>query len=279
MQWIATPLLMMTTAGLFAWSATHAQQTLPVRVDRGLEVRRVAGQVARTQSTGSRPAQVGDFLASVGDGIMTQKASEATLFVDTGIGVVDVSESTNLTIQELAIAPDNGRITRLFVSQGQARLKVRRFTHRGSKLEIRTPVSLSGVRGTEFGLAIQPNGKTGLAVLQGQVESSAQGRALAVNSGFQNFTLPGESPSTPVPLRDDTRLTYSFRRVIQGGLRKVQLTGQVDPVNAVFVNRVPQVTDRNGRFVTSSELFPPPLFQVVVRTPLSKEQQYDLVFR
>jgi len=271
--------LVATSAVLFALSVTHAQQSFPVRVDRGLQIRSLTGQVSRIQGVGSRLARVGDFLTAVGEGVVTQKSSGAVLFVDTGIGVVDVSESTNLVIQELAFAPDNGRITRLFVSQGQARLRVRRFTHRGSKIEIRTPVSLSGVRGTEFGVAVQPNGKTGLAVLDGQVESAAQGRSLAVNQGFQNFTMPGEPPSQPVPLRDDTRLGYSFQRVIQGGIRKVRLAGQVDPVNAVFVNQVPQVTDRTGRFITDLELFPPPLFQVRVRTPLGKEQQYDLVFR
>ncbi len=276
---VAIGLLTLKTASLLVLANGYAQQSLPVRVDRGLEVRSLAGQVSRFQKTVSQPARVGDFLRAIGDGLITSKGAKAILFVDTGIGVVDVAENTNLVVQELSFAPDNGRITKLFVSQGQARLRVRPFTHRGSKLEIRTPVGLSGVRGTDFGIAVQPNGKTGLAVIQGQVSSEAFGKAVAVNGGFQNFILPNEPPSPPVPLRNDTRLVYSFQRIIQGGIRKVQLNGQVDPVNAVQVNGVPQVTDREGRFKTQLEIFPPPLFQVLVQTPLGKEQRHDLVFR
>lgn len=276
---IAIGLTTLSVFSLLALTSGYAQQSLPVRVDRGLEIRSLAGQVNRLQKVSSKPARVGDLLQAIGDGLATGKGSKAVLFVDTGIGVVDVAENTNLVVQELSFAPDNGRITRLFVSQGQARLRVRPFTHRGSKLEIRTPVGLSGVRGTEFGVAIQPNGKTGLAVLEGQVASAASGKEVAVDGGFQNFTLPNEPPSSPVPLRNDTRLTYSFQRVIQGGIRKVQLSGQVDPVNGVQVNGVPQVTDRTGRFKTALENFPPPMFQVLVQTPLGKEQRYDLVFR
>ncbi|MBF2027068.1 MAG: FecR domain-containing protein [Oscillatoriales cyanobacterium C42_A2020_001] len=276
---IAIGLITLGIISVLALTNSYAQQTLPVRVDRGLEVRSLVGQVNRLQKAGVKPARVGDLLQVIGDGVATSKGAKAILFVDTGIGVVDVAENTNLVVQELSFAPDNGRITRLFVSQGQARLRVRPFTHRGSKLEIRTPVGLSGVRGTDFGIAIQPNGKTGLAVMEGQVASAALGKEVGVAGGFQNFTLPNEPPSAPVPLRNDTRLTYSFERVIQGGIRKVQLIGQVDPVNAVQVNGIPQVTDRTGRFKAALEFFPPPTFQVLVQTPLGKEQRYDLVFR
>jgi FecR protein len=180
----------------------------------------------------------------------------------------------------LDIAPDNGRITRLDVLAGNARLRVRRFTHEGSKLEIQTPVGLSGVRGTVFGVAVQPNGKTGLAVSQGAVKSAAQGKAVAVPSGFQNFTLPGEAPSTPVKLTNDTSLRYEFEKIIEGNVRKVRLSGQVDPVNSVIVDGVPQLTDRTGKFRADLRLVPSYLkIQVVVMTPLGKQETYGLALQ
>ena len=257
-----------------------AQQVTRVRVDRWLAVGTLSGPVTRQQGNQSQPAQVGDRLQSVGDGITTEDGANASLDVDTGIGTVYVSEGTKMRVQGLEVAPDNGRITRLQVLRGQVRLKVRRFTHGGSRLEIQTPSGLSGVRGTEFGVAVQPNGKTGLAVLSGKVVSTAQGKNVPVDRGFQNFTIPGEPPSAPQPLRDDPSLQYKFETSIEGGVRRVQVVGQVDSVNTVMVAGVPQSTDRTGRFRTDVKLVPSYFkIQVIVRTPLGKQKVYDLALR
>lgn len=257
-----------------------AQQSLQVRVDRWLKVESITGKVNRSQGVTTQTAQVGDRLEFVGDSITTGKNSTSTLLIDTGVGSISLSENTRLSIQSLAFAPDNGRITRLEVTGGQARLRVRRFTHRGSQLEIRTPAGLSGVRGTDFGVNVQPNGKSGLAVSQGKVVSSAQGASIGVPAGFQNFTIPGEPPSTPTPLREDTRIQYHFRRVIQNGVRLVQLVGRVDPVNSVIVEGTPQSTDREGEFVTVLRPLPNSLtIRVVIITPLGKKQIHDLAYQ
>uniref|UniRef100_A0ACD5H295 FecR domain-containing protein n=1 Tax=Desertifilum tharense IPPAS B-1220 TaxID=1781255 RepID=A0ACD5H295_9CYAN len=50
---------------------------------------------------------------------------------------------------------------------GQARFRVRRFNHPGSSLEIETPAGSSAVRGTEFGVSVHPDGKTGIATREG----------------------------------------------------------------------------------------------------------------
>ena len=254
-----------------------AQQSLQVRVDRWLEVRQVTNAVTFIHDSTHRAAQVGDRLQAVGDSIITGKLSSAILFVDTDAGVVELAEQTTLRIRTLAIAADNGRITRLDVPTGNARLRVRHFTNQGSELEIRTPVGLSGVRGTIFGVAVQPNGKTGLVVSQGAVKSAAQGKAVNVAGGFQNFTLPGEAPSKPVKWTNDVSLRYEFEKIIERGLRKVRLMGQVDPVNSVTVDGVLQVTDRYGTFRTDLRLVPSYLrMQVVVTTPLGKQEIYAL---
>lgn len=257
-----------------------AQQSLQVRVERWLGIQRIAGSVNRYQRGNSQSARVGDRLQVLGDGIATGKNSAATLIVDTGIGTISLSENTRLQIQEMSFAPDNGRITRLEVISGQARLQVRRFTHRGSKLEIRTPAGLSGVRGTDFGVNIQPNGKTGLAVPEGEVVSFAQGQAVSVPQGFQNFTIPGEPPSTPTPLKEDTGIQYYFREVIEGRVRKIRLVGKVDPVNSIVVEGNPQDTDREGQFTTDLRLLPNAFkIQVEVITPLGKREVHVLAYR
>lgn len=252
-------------------------QSVRVRVDRWLSVKQAIGTVIYQRGMSARPAQIGDRLQSSGDQIITGARSTATLSVDTGIGVIDVLENTVLQIRGLEVAPDNGRITRLQVPRGQVRLKVRRFTHRGSQIKIETPAGTSGVRGTEFGVMVHPNGKTALVTLSGAVSSSAQGKTVLVKRGFQNYIIPGEAPSAPVPLRNDTSLVYRFEKVVAGNIRKVRLVGKVDAVNQVFVGGVPTTTDRNGWF--RSDQFSVPSYlqiQVVVITPLGKKEVYEL---
>lgn len=265
---------------LLSLSPAGAQSVTRVRVDRWLTVGALNGSVTRQQGNQSQPARLGDRLQSVGDGLTTSETATASLDVDTGIGTVYVSEGTKMRVQGLEVAPDNGRITRLQVFRGQVRLKVRRFTHGGSRLEIQTPSGLSGVRGTEFGITVQPSGKTGLAVLNGKVVSAAQGKTVPIDRGFQNFTIPGEPPSAPQPLRDDPSLKYTFEPSIENGVRRVRLVGQVDSVNTVTVAGVPQSTDRTGRFRTDVKLVPSFFkIQVIVRTPLGKQKVYDLALR
>ncbi len=252
-------------------------QSVPVRVDRWLMLRQLSGRVMFHQESRSRPARQGDRLQQVGDGITTDGGAAATLEVDTGIGFVNVAERTEVRVQSLAVAPDNGRITRLLVPKGQVRLQLRRFTHRGSELEIRTPAGISGVRGTEFGVTVQPNGKTGVATLTGRVETMAQGQSVNVAAGFQNLILPGEIPSPPVPLRNDTGLRYQIERRIVNNVRRQRLVAQVDPVNTVSVEALPINIDRNGRFAIDLPVASRLRIRVKVITPLGKTQVHEVV--
>ncbi|XHX77884.1 MAG: FecR domain-containing protein [Stenomitos frigidus ULC029] len=257
-----------------------AKQSLQVRVNRWLEVRQITNDVTFERGAMRRAAVVGDRLQAVGDRLITGRNSAATLFVDTGVGVVEMAEKTTLRVRRLDVAADNGRITRLEVLIGNVRLRVRPFTHKGSQLEIQTPVGVSGVRGTKFGVAVQPNGKTGLAVLEGRVVSAAQNQAVRVAQGLQNFTMPREAPSTPVKLKDDTSLRYDFELIVERGVRLARLRGQVDPVNNVTVDGVPQVTDRQGVFQSNLRSMPSYLrMQVIVTTPLGKTKTYALALQ
>ena len=255
----------------------QAQKLVPVRIERWLQVQQIQGQVTYQQGATSRPARVGDRLQAIGDGIITRPKSGTTLLVDTGIGLIDVLENSRFTIETLGLASDNGRVTRLRVNQGQVKLRLRAFNHRGSRLDILTPAGVSAVRGTEFGLVVHPSGKTALATRSGRVETSAQNTTIMVPAGFQNFTIPGEPPTPPVPLRDSTELRYRLERVIERGQRTIQIMGQVDPVNIVLVGEAPQSTDRNGQFAVTVPLLTRPLpLRITVITPLGRQQVYDL---
>jgi len=166
-------------------------------------VQQIQGEVTVLRSQGSAPAAQGDQLSAVGDGLRTGDRSTAVLELDTDVGFLDVSEGTELRIRRLEMTADGGRITYLALPQGQGRTRLRRFTHQGSEFKIETPAGMTGVRGTEFGVSVQEDGKTSIATLTGAVDTTAAGTTVAVPAGFQNLMQPGEPPTEPVPLRDD----------------------------------------------------------------------------
>jgi hypothetical protein len=260
----------------FAMRSVVAQSNLAVQVNRWLQLQNLSGQVSFISGGQTRAAQSGDRLAQPGDGVATGQQSMVQLALDTGIGFVDVTEQTRLFIQEMRLTSTQGRITRMKVTQGRAKLKLRRFTNPESRFEIETPAGISGVRGTEFGINVQPDGKTAVAVLEGKVDSSAQDKTVGINGGFQSFTIPGEPPSDPVPLRDDPGLTYTLDRTIVNGNRQLALRGQVDTVNAVFIAGKPVSVDRKGEFVVPLRATSHPKIKIQVVTPLGKTQNYSL---
>ena len=217
---------------------------------------------------------MGARLQSVGDGIRTGAKSSTVLAVDTGIGFVRVSENTDLRVQQLEKLANGGQITRLEVTGGQARLQVRKFTNPSSKLEVQTPAGLSAVRGTQFGVSVQPDGKTGVATLEGKVAAIAQGDSVPIQAGFQSLVVPGSPPDPPTPLREDTRLQLQLLESVGGN--QARIIGQVDAVNLVLINDQPLILDRSGQFDVKVPLPSDRRIRAVVTTPLGKQQIYEL---
>lgn len=260
-------------------AVTASARPLKVRVNRWLELRRLSGTVNFLQSGQWRQAQVGQRLESVGDGLRTGPGSLARLAVDTQVGFVSVSQNTTLSITELYTTPRGGKVTQLEVSRGgQARIFVRQFTNPDSRLEIRTPAGVNGVRGTDFGMTTQPSGRSSLATEEGSVVSGAQGLSVPVDAGFQNFTIPGEPPSEPVPLTDDPGLNlFRIERQSREGISIVVLEGSTDPVNLLVVEDETQEVDPEGNFALELPLREDRRIEMTVTTPLGKMQPYEVV--
>jgi hypothetical protein len=250
--------------------------TVTVRVERWLALQQLTGTVFYLYNGGSRSARQGDRLQNVGDGVMTERAASAKLEIDTQIGTMTVEEDTHVAIQALETTPSDGRLTRLKVDRGRVRLQIRAFNNPDSRLEIETPAGVSGVRGTDFGLVVQPDGRMGVATLEGNVVTEAQGQAVEVPAGFQNITLPGEPPSTPVPFINEPRLDYQVERIVRRGVRRIRLVGQVDPTSTVLYKDEPQTLDRDGKFSLLLPARSRLKVQITVVTPLGRTQTYDL---
>ena len=258
---------------------SYSQSQVQVKTNRYLQVDQVRGTVIFRNQNVNRPARNGDRLTNVGDQIITNGNSTATLTIDTGVGVVNVFENTLVRINALQITSDDGRVTSLQVPQGKVRLQIRKFTNVSSLFNLQTPAVVAGVRGTEYVVNVKDDGRTVLSTFEGAVQTEAQNTGVLVKSGFQNQTIVGEPPSIPTPINENGKLSYQVLKLFEYDGRKVILEGNVDFANTVSIDGIEQNVDRNGRFrtvVATNSIYRNEIL-VTVSTPSGKRYIYQLL--
>ena len=246
-----------------------------LRGDRWLAIADLTGDVQFITGEQRRAARQGDRLASVGDTLITRANASAKLTVDEAVGSVTMAQNSHLRIQSLSITQNGGRVTELAVISGQVRLRVRPFTNPESRLEIYTPVGVSGVRGTDFGVTVQPNGQTAIVTETGSVAATAQGETVLVEAGLQSIIRPGEPPTPTEAFRDDPTLQIDQLSAIAQSVARI--VGSTDPVNIVKVNGETQSFDEAGRFDLEVSISRDRRIQAEVTTPLGAQQEYQLL--
>ena len=255
---------------LLTFSIPLLARDIQLPASRFVEVRQIRGTVTYQ----GRPARVGDRLTSRGQQISTGRQSSAVLAVDSGIATINVAELTTVQVQGLSIAANGGRVTRLSVPRGQARVQARPLTNPNSRLEISSPAGVTGVRGTEFGVGVGPNGKTGVSTLEGAVATTAKGRTVTVNGGYSSLVFPGEPPTPPKLTQEN--LKYELISLAAINQNRVRLICTVDPLNLIFLNDQPLEMDKTGKIDT---ILPRPAnsdYRIVIRTPLGKEEYHEI---
>ena len=123
-------------------------------------------------------------MTKFGQQIATGANSSAVLAVDTAIATINVSENSILQVKNFSLAAKGGRVTVLGVPKGQVRIQARTLKNPNSRLEISSPSGVAGVRGTVFGVAVDPKGKTGISTLEGAVATTAKGQTVRINGGY-----------------------------------------------------------------------------------------------
>ena len=257
--------------GLVGSATLHAQTLRTPASQRWLEVRQVNGTVTY-RSASSRAARVGDRFEKVSDRLTTGARSSAVLAIDDGIGFIQVSENTDLQIKKLQVQLGGGKITEIQVNRGQARLNVRRFTNPQSRLKINTPAGVAAVRGTEFGITVDSQGRSAVAAASGLVDVEAQNKTVSITSNQFSTIVPGQAPT---PARTLTRnLLLEVQSIIPQGNNQLIFQAVTDAPNLVFVNGQETFVDQNG-IVTGVVTTPiDKKFTIVVRNPLGNTQQY-----
>jgi hypothetical protein len=253
-----------------------ADASLRFQVVRALEVSDLTGTVMVRLDGKLEAAKVGQRLQKVGDRIETQAGAKAVLRLDTQAGTIELAPNTLLRIEHIAVSPKGGYQTQLFLERGQAKVKVKKFENLDSSLEIQTPAGVSGVRGTEFGLTVQPNGDTGIGTQAGKVLVTGQGQSVEIPAGYQTLLRLGRTPESAKALIDRPQL--KLRWLTQTQMGAIRLAGQIDPINLLLVNQVAYPLDAQGCFdviLPGPQGWQSPLTATVI-TPLGQQQRYEL---
>lgn len=225
-----------------------------------------------------RQAKVGDRISRPGEGIRTGANSSANLATDNGIANSRMSQNSNLSIKNLGRQRNGATNTELRMNQGQVRSKVRRFTNPRSNFRIETPTGVAGVRGTEFVVIVQPDGETqvitvdGLVAVTGGTEN--QQVTEEVSAGNYAIVRSGNPPTKPTAFNSNARV--SLEVLPAPNIGKVRVSGEVNPINSVFLAGESLPVNSNGEFETIVAFPAEGILSLVVRTPLGEEQVYEL---
>ncbi|MEG4066565.1 FecR domain-containing protein [Microcoleus sp. Pol11C2] len=278
---------------------------------RSLEIEEIRGTV----SFKGRPAVVGDRLLAPGDEIITGPNSTARLGIDNNVGTVEVGEKTAVRISNLSSSAGGEKDTAIFVSRGRVRLSIgktaattpaahtstiippnhivalntfsglgkssqiaqQKKSAKTAPVRVETPEGVAGVRGTSFGVSVG-GGKTAVETIEGAVVvSDSADSEVIVNSGNSTTIFPQTSPVTPSASPRLAQL--KVRRLLRLSANIYSLSGQINPIDTVYVHNEEIKIDRNGNFKIQGILPPSRRLKIVVRGPSVTERHYSFAVR
>jgi hypothetical protein len=241
--------------------------------ERFVEVRQVEGTVTYN----GEPVALGTRLpvSSTGADLVTADGATAELVVDDGIGTIDVSESTQLSVSGLNILRSGGKTTELSLNKGKVKVKVRDFNNPDSRFEVKTPSGSAGVRGTEFGTLVQGDGETRLAVASGRVQLGAQNDSVLVEPGYSSIIRPGQGPTPPRLVFGNTQVSLEVLSGEDEG--KIRVKASVNPVNSVFIEEQEVMLSETGELNEVVDQPEDGRLNVLLVSPLDTQQLYQLI--
>lgn len=130
---------------------------------------RVSGAEGAEDPAAWEPAEAGMTLLA-GSKVKTDKEGTADLLFEDGTAV-HIDKGADFELTE-AREEDRGRIWKIRLWAGRLLSQVVKGP-RPARYQVRTPVAVAAVRGTEFVADVSESGGTGVAVFEGEVESQA----------------------------------------------------------------------------------------------------------
>ncbi len=151
-----------------------------------LMVKRADGRVDQLKGKGSLPLYEGDECK-------TEKASKASIRLADGTQVA-MNEETTFRVQ---VRRERAKgITRIFkLLIGEMWIK----TAEPVPIEVETPVATAAIKGTEFNLRVQPDGKSILTVIEGLVEFGTPFGTCPIRTATVSYGERGKKCTKPAP--------------------------------------------------------------------------------
>lgn len=178
----------------FGWIASRWAGTL-VLLQKGATCINVPRD-ANILRDGKEEALVQGAEISSGDVIETGGSGKVSLSLPDGSGLKLLADTS---VELLELLESNA--IRLTLQSGSMWLYVMslRLSISREKFEVKTPIAIAGVRGTEFTIEVAEDGTTTLTVLEGIVEFSdlAQTKTVTVGQNQTSTMTPGGLPSDP----------------------------------------------------------------------------------
>jgi len=151
-----------------------------------LMVKRADGRVDQLKGKGSLPLYEGDECK-------TEKASKASIRLADGTQVAMNEETTFLVQARREKARGITRIFKLLI--GEMWIK----TAEPVSIEVETPVATAAIKGTEFNLRVQPDGKSILTVIEGLVEFGTPFGTCPIRTATVSYGERGKKCTKPAP--------------------------------------------------------------------------------
>jgi hypothetical protein len=129
-----------------------------------------------------------------GDTIKTGPNSRAGLVLKDG-GEIKISQNTVLTVDKTVIMMGQMR-SRINLNKGKIYNKVYGLR----KVDIKTPIAVCAVRGTEYQTEVEEDGATAVIVVAGTVSVENEFGSVLVSPGQMSQVKPGKAPEPPQKL-------------------------------------------------------------------------------
>lgn len=163
------------------------------------------------------------------------------------------------------------------VDSGEAPLLAQRRPRRNYPVRVETPAGIAGVRGTSFGVNVGPDGKTGIEIIKGSIAAIAQDEEVIFQGGESVVILPGESPAQPSPWQSTELARLRIRSLVRTSPSSAIVSGQVNPMDIVFLNGKPIEIDSEGKFKVAVALPSSHRLNFVVQGPAVRARSYRIV--
>jgi len=167
------------------------------------DITEIEGKVViiRAKDGGEEKAVKGSILEE-GDKVKTFFASTAKVKLTDG-SVIDIKPSTTMDFNKVKVSADGEKKVNVNLWFGKSKFDVSKLQTPTSTFEVKTPVAVCGVRGTDFGVAVEPSKTTNISVFKGMVSVKNAAGEVFVKENQTTTVKPNQAPEAPQKLSDE----------------------------------------------------------------------------